>query len=180
MTVSVILIGIGILILLTRWIFCKNLDRYIRIFLLKRKSKNLVSIMQTITRVGNRDIAMGILVLIPNDKARLGSFIAIVLGTLIGQIFNIVIGQRRPPGRIRYQHFTNRGRYHSFASGHASGSFAFVTILAHYYPHFSLPLYIFATIVAVSRIYSDRHWFSNIVSGAIIGHLAALLVLSFY
>lgn len=180
MTISIILLGIGLLILLVRWTLFKNLDRYIRIYILKNKTKTLNLIMKLITRLGERDIAMGTLVLIPNDKARLGAFIAILVGMLIAQVFNIIIGQKRPPGRIIYNHFTNIGRYHAFASGHTTGSFAFSTILANYYTNYSLLLYIFAFIVAISRIYKDRHWFSNIITGAMIGHLAGLLILSLY
>ena len=58
----------------------------------------------------------------------------------------------------------------SFFSGHASGSWAVMTIFAERYPDYSLPFYGLAAGVAASRIYEDAHWFSDVLVGSLVGY----------
>ena len=61
----------------------------------------------------------------------------------------------------------------SFFSGHASGSWAFLTVVAERHAH-NRPLYWgsygLASAVALSRVHDDGHWMSDIVAGSLVGY----------
>ena len=63
----------------------------------------------------------------------------------------------------------------SFPSGHSTSSFAVATIFANQYAQNNLFLssiiYSMATLTAISRVYDDEHWASDIFIGGIIGYL---------
>jgi undecaprenyl-diphosphatase len=174
-----ILIFISTVLLILRSTVVKELDNYVRKNILSTKTPFMEELMKHVSRIGDRDIAMGIMVLIWNDQVRVGSFIAVALGMAIAQIVNIIVGQKRPPGPLEYKPLIHSNSYHSMVSGHSTGSFAFATVLAHYYPGFSSLAFAVAIIVATSRLYKDKHWFSNLLLGLIIGSLSGVVVLNF-
>jgi membrane-associated phospholipid phosphatase len=67
----------------------------------------------------------------------------------------------------------------SFPSGHAADTFAFATALErHLNWRYSVPAYIFASYVAVSRLVADKHWLSDVVFGSSVGIIAGRTVTS--
>lgn len=67
----------------------------------------------------------------------------------------------------------------SFPSGHAADTFAFATALErHLGWRYSVPAYIFASYVAVSRLPANRHWLSDVVFGSTVGIIAGRTVTS--
>jgi hypothetical protein len=65
----------------------------------------------------------------------------------------------------------------SFPSGHAADTFAFATALErHLGWKGAAPAYIFASYVAISRLPSNRHWFSDAVFGSAVGIIAGRTV----
>ena len=65
----------------------------------------------------------------------------------------------------------------SFPSGHASSTFAFATALErHLGWRYAVPAYIGASYVAVSRLPADRHWFSDVVFGSVVGIISGRTV----
>lgn len=69
----------------------------------------------------------------------------------------------------------------SFPSGHASGTWAMATVLAHQYPeHGIVPAaaYTAATAMSYSRIVVSAHWLSDVALGALIGYGCARQVMS--
>jgi membrane-associated phospholipid phosphatase len=67
----------------------------------------------------------------------------------------------------------------SFPSGHAADTFAFATALErHLNWRYSVPAYVFASYVAVSRLVADKHWLSDVVFGASVGIIAGRTVTS--
>ncbi len=61
----------------------------------------------------------------------------------------------------------------SFPSGHTTTAFAIASSLSTYYKgnnEVRLVLYSLATITAWSRIHDNKHWFSDVVAGAILGY----------
>src|SRR5436190_22069852 len=67
----------------------------------------------------------------------------------------------------------------SFPSGHAADTFAFATALErHLNWKYSVPAYVFASYVAMSRLPANRHWLSDAVFGSAVGIIAGRTVTS--
>ena len=80
---------------------------------------------------------------------------------------------------IRGRH--GRRLYGSFPSGHSAAAFALATVVALQYRHRAwVPVmaYTIAAGVGLSRMTMDQHWASDVVVGAVIGHLVARLVVN--
>lgn len=70
---------------------------------------------------------------------------------------------------IKKERPDNRG-YSSFPSGHTAASFQGATFIQRRYGwKFGVPAYILATYTGLSRVYSKRHYFEDILAGAAIG-----------
>jgi undecaprenyl-diphosphatase len=67
---------------------------------------------------------------------------------------------------------------HSFPSGHSATSFACATVLSHYAPRLRVPFFALATLIAFSRIYNGMHYPTDVLAGAVLGVLTALLLLA--
>jgi undecaprenyl-diphosphatase len=59
----------------------------------------------------------------------------------------------------------------SFPSGHAATSFACATVLASFEPRLRVPLYVLATLIALSRTYVGVHFPLDVLAGAAWGLL---------
>jgi membrane-associated phospholipid phosphatase len=57
----------------------------------------------------------------------------------------------------------------AFPSSHAANAFAIAAGLSRRFPRATIPLWLFAAVVAFSRMYLDRHWLSDVVVGALLG-----------
>jgi undecaprenyl-diphosphatase len=66
---------------------------------------------------------------------------------------------------------------HSFPSGHAATSFACATVLSAYAPRWRVAFFGLATLIAFSRLYNGMHYPTDVVAGALLGVLIALLLL---
>ena len=72
-----------------------------------------------------------------------------------------------------YRMRPDRSDSNSFPSGHASDSFAMATVVNNYYgKKWGIPLYTFAALVGMSRIEKEKHWPSDVISGATLGYLS--------
>ncbi len=70
-------------------------------------------------------------------------------------------------------------RYISFPSGHTASAFALATVVAMQYrgePWVPVLAYSIAASVGFSRMALDRHWASDVLFGAVVGHLVSRLV----
>ncbi len=70
----------------------------------------------------------------------------------------------------------NKKNKMSFPSGHTSGSFVSALILNNNYGlSIGVPTLFLASVVGMQRLESNNHWFSDVISGAIIGLLFGII-----
>lgn len=69
--------------------------------------------------------------------------------------------------------FSGSNNYNSFPSGHTSGVFAMMTVIAKQYNqwYIEFPAYFLATSVALQRMDSRNHWASDVFVGGAVGYL---------
>ena len=65
---------------------------------------------------------------------------------------------------------------YSFPSNHAVNNFAAATMFTYFYPQMKYALFIGAFLVSISRVFCGVHYPFDIVGGALIGILIALLL----
>jgi membrane-associated phospholipid phosphatase len=98
---------------------------------------------------------------------------AILVSTVVTQVLKPIVGRGRPylnsgNGTFHPLTLTNND-YHSFPSGHTVAAFSLSSVLAARIDHplATIGLYGLATLTALSRVYTDQHWFSDVVFGGI-------------
>ena len=67
----------------------------------------------------------------------------------------------------------------SFPSGHTSAAFMMATLLSFYFPALIIPFYIWATLVACSRVVLGVHFPTDTLVGSILGMSTAIFCLGY-
>ena len=92
---------------------------------------------------------------------------AILLANVVVTPIKFLAQRERPDGSNRL----------SFPSGHSANAFAMTTVLARRYgPKLAMPLYALTAVVPAARIDRNRHFFSDVVAGSILGVVAGYAV----
>lgn len=91
-----------------------------------------------------------------------------------------VFGRSRPytengPTDFNFFSFGKQNDHQSMPSGHTSGAFAMMTVIAKQYNNWWIkyPAYLLATSVALQRIDERNHWMSDAVVGGALGYWVA-------
>lgn len=63
----------------------------------------------------------------------------------------------------------------SFPSGHTAAAFVIVTLIGNFFSVFLVPVYLWALLVGVSRIYLGVHYPTDILAGLVIGIFCAFM-----
>jgi len=97
---------------------------------------------------------------------------AILVSTVVTRVIKPVVGRARPyvnAGNGTFHMFTLQDSYSSFPSGHTVAAFSLSSVLAARIDHplATIGLYGLACLTALSRVYTDEHWFSDVVFGGI-------------
>ncbi|MEP6834896.1 MAG: phosphatase PAP2 family protein [Gemmatimonas sp.] len=125
-------------------------------------------------------------------NASLRSTEAIVASGALTQLLKLSVGRGRPVvthdsnAYVFHPFHGAQTNFNSFPSGHSTAAFAAATVFSTEirYAHpraakFTTPLlYGLATAVGTARMYNDRHWLSDVVGGALIGHFVGRKITS--
>lgn len=153
-----------------------NIDEKVREVVIDTDKGFINESMHVITYLGDGVVDYTIASVLPDKEARLKAQRAVLVSVAAALILKVVIGMKRPPGPVEFRPFSVDPEYHAMPSGHTAAAFALATAAADYYPKYKVLAYTLATLVGISRLYEDVHWFSNVVAGAGIGYLGAKFV----
>ena len=119
---------------------------------------------------------------------------ALVLGEAVGGVLKGVIGRQRPYVTPQNSHsfgflrgFGGGDQYRSFPSGHSLAAFAAAAAVSSetsdWWPNtrwiIGPAMFGGATLTAVSRMYDNKHWASDVIVGAGLGTFAGLKVVRY-
>lgn len=141
-----------------------------------------------ITKIGDGGIVwilISIILLIPKKTRRVGilSLLALVGSFIIDNIIlKNLVARTRPYEVVQgLKLLIGKQNDFSFPSGHTGSSFASAVILYKELPKkYGIPLIGLATLIGFSRLYLGVHYPSDVLGGAIIGTLIAILVYKVY
>lgn len=102
------------------------------------------------------------------------AFESFVMASLVTRVPKTLIGRERPDNWQGHGPYTFNGPFggNSFPSGHTTASFAVASVIATQFrdikwvPYAS---YGIATMAGLSRVYDNKHWFTDVVAGATVG-----------
>jgi membrane-associated phospholipid phosphatase len=105
-------------------------------------------------------------------------FLAIGIPGLIVAIVKRLIGRVRPSdlGPFHYVPFAWRPDYASLPSGHSTAAFAAAVAVGAVWPRARPAMWIYAILIAASRVVIAAHYPSDVLAGAFVGVSSALLI----
>jgi undecaprenyl-diphosphatase len=105
-------------------------------------------------------------------------FLAIGLTGLSDSIIKRIIGRARPSdlGPLVFDPLAWRPEYASLPSGHATNVFATLVAVGLVFPRLRPALWIYALVIAASRVIVSAHFTSDVLAGATFGAFGAILV----
>ena len=105
-------------------------------------------------------------------------FVAIALPGLAVTVVKRLIGRVRPSvvGPFAYVPFSWRPDYASMPSGHATTAFAVAVALGTLWPRARPVLWLYAFVIAASRVIIAAHYPSDVIAGACVGGFGAILI----
>lgn len=88
-----------------------------------------------------------------------------------------LFGRSRPytekgPNDFNFFKFSSKHKFQSMPSGHTSGVFSMMTVIAKQYDEWwiKIPVYTLSVAVALQRIDDQQHWASDVIVGGAIGY----------
>jgi membrane-associated phospholipid phosphatase len=108
-------------------------------------------------------------------------FFAVLVPVLAGEIIKWIVGRGRPfvggkADAFNFVPFTGTEAYASFPSSHAITGFALAYAVTVVWPQARAAMIVYAILIAASRLVLLAHHPSDVVAGALIGIVGAMLV----
>jgi undecaprenyl-diphosphatase len=108
-------------------------------------------------------------------------FFAVLVPVLAGEVIKWIVGRGRPfvggeANAFNFAHFAGTEAFASFPSGHAITSFALAFAVSAVWPQARPAMIVYAILIAISRLVLLAHHPSDVVAGALIGVVGAMLV----
>ena len=109
-------------------------------------------------------------------------FLAIALPGLTVTIVKRLIGRVRPSdlGPFAYIPWSWQPAYASMPSGHTTTAYAAAVAVGAVWPRARVPMWIFAGVIALSRVVITAHYVSDVVAAAFVGAFGAILVRNWF
>jgi membrane-associated phospholipid phosphatase len=109
-------------------------------------------------------------------------FLAVALPGLTVTIVKRLIGRVRPSdlGPFAYMPWSWQPAYASMPSGHATTAYAAAIAIGAVWRRARVPMWIFAGIIALSRVVITAHYVSDVVAAAFVGAFGAILVRNWF
>ncbi len=102
--------------------------------------------------------------------------VTLAAATLMSFIIKFIIMRPRPSGMVENIMFTNLPDY-SFPSSHTVFIFSALPILDKEFPKLKIFWWVLAILIALSRVYFQDHYISDVIFGGLIGYLVGHFVL---
>jgi membrane-associated phospholipid phosphatase len=114
------------------------------------------------------------------DRALL-FFSNIALSGILANIVKFLVGRLRPKmlfekGLYGFDPFRVGYEFNSFPSGHAATVFAIAVSCSIFWPKYRILFFMFAMTVALSRLVLNAHYPSDVLAGAYIGTMTAIMM----
>ena len=108
-------------------------------------------------------------------------FLAVWVPGLAGEVLKWAVGRGRPfvggeANPFNFQHFAGSEAFASFPSGHANTAFALAFAVSALWPRTLLFMLCYALVICATRLVLLAHHPSDVVAGAMIGVIGAMLV----
>jgi undecaprenyl-diphosphatase len=111
-------------------------------------------------------------------RRRPAIFVTVLLADLAADLLADAVKALVPRHRPFEHQLGPRSSTHSFPSGHAATSFACATVLSYYVPRYRVAFFALAVLIGLSRVYNGLHYPTDVLAGAVLGVLIALLLLA--
>jgi membrane-associated phospholipid phosphatase len=108
-------------------------------------------------------------------------FFAVLVPILFGEVVKWIVGRGRPfvggkANAFNFEHFAGTQAYASFPSAHSITAFALAFAVAAVWPRARAAMAVYAILIALSRLVLLAHHPSDVVAGALVGVVGAMLV----
>jgi membrane-associated phospholipid phosphatase len=111
-------------------------------------------------------------------------FAAIAAPSLLATVIKRLIGRARPfvagSDVWAYEPFNWQARYASLPSGHSTTAFAALVAIGAIFPQARALMWIYAVLIALSRVIITAHHPSDVIAGAIVGAVGAFMVRNWF
>jgi len=118
----------------------------------------------------------------PILRALIVVFVIVAAAGLADDVLKVAFGRARPFMWLAgddsgFRPFRFKSQYNSFPSGHTTTSFAAAMALGALFPRLRVLFFLGAATIGASRILQDVHYLSDVVAGAELGMIVAILML---
>ena len=166
------------------WI--QNIDAQILLFIQQYIRQDMMNwVWKGITFLGDGGwfwIVLGVVLLIPKKTRKSGftALLALIIGSVITNlVLKTAVARIRPYDAVEgLVPLVKKLRDYSFPSGHTCASFSCAVVYYKMYPDIKgKGAMVLAVLIALSRLYVGVHYPTDVLGGAIVGWLSAILAL---
>ncbi|MEM2915934.1 MAG: phosphatase PAP2 family protein [Candidatus Woesearchaeota archaeon] len=112
-------------------------------------------------------------ILMRDKRLVLRAAVALVIAFFLADVLKVVVARPRPGGSANGWFFSTPADVWGFPSKHASTSFALAVSVLLHRKVLGCVAAVFSVLVAVSRVYLNAHYWSDVIGGAVLGIVIA-------